>query len=222
MAYDRRWLEEAGSKDSHTRALWALGRRLRDARGSRGCGGLPAGCSRWPCRPPAIYRSGLGGLQPLRLARLPAAFFPGTIGPRRCGLGWPNVSMRPGGTGPRTAVAVVRGAIDLCQRLAPACVAPLWPVAAPAGNDRGGARSTDWLLGLPTSPEGYFSPIGNRGFYRRGDVPAQFDQQPIKAQTTIAACPRAYRTTGNFAWRPPGVSHLPVVPGPERRGPGPV
>src|SRR5690606_13750769 len=25
MAYDRRWLEEAGSEDSHARALWALG-----------------------------------------------------------------------------------------------------------------------------------------------------------------------------------------------------
>jgi hypothetical protein len=25
MAYDRRWLEEVGSEDSHGRALWALG-----------------------------------------------------------------------------------------------------------------------------------------------------------------------------------------------------
>jgi hypothetical protein len=54
---------------------------------------------------------------------------------------------------------------------------------------------------LQTSPEGHFSPIGNRGFYRRGDVPARFDQQPIEAQTTIAACIEAYRTTGNYRWR---------------------
>jgi hypothetical protein len=62
-------------------------------------------------------------------------------------------------------------------------------------------EALDWLLTLQTSPEGYFSPIGNRGFYRRGDVPARFDQQPIEAQTAIAACLEAYRTTGNFAWR---------------------
>ena len=31
MSYDRRWLEEAGSEDSHARALWALGVTVRYA-----------------------------------------------------------------------------------------------------------------------------------------------------------------------------------------------
>jgi uncharacterized protein YyaL (SSP411 family) len=62
-------------------------------------------------------------------------------------------------------------------------------------------ESLDWLLAIQTSSGGHFSPIGNRGFYRRGEVPARFDQQPIEAQTTIAACLDAYRATGDYRWR---------------------
>ncbi len=35
----------------------------------------------------------------------------------------------------------------------------------------------------------------------RGGVPARFDQQPIEAQTTIAACIEAYQVTGKYRWR---------------------
>jgi hypothetical protein len=49
MGFDRRWLDDAGSEDSHGRALWALGICARDDRSP----------SRWRCRPPS--RSGRRG-----------------------------------------------------------------------------------------------------------------------------------------------------------------
>ena len=45
MSYDRRWLEEVGSEDSHARAVWALGAVVRRARRAR-----PSRLGPWPAR----------------------------------------------------------------------------------------------------------------------------------------------------------------------------
>ena len=58
----------------------------------------------------------------------------------------------------------------------------------------------DWLVGVQQSPEGNFSPIGNRGFWRRGNEQAHFDQQPVDAHATVAACLEAYRATLDTRW----------------------
>ena len=47
---------------------------------------------------------------------------------------------------------------------------------------------------------GGFRPIGCNGFHRRGGERAQFDQQPIEAHATVAACLEAYHATED----PPG------------------
>ena len=43
-------------------------------------------------------------------------------------------------------------------------------------------------------------PIGSNGFYKRNGARADFDQQPIEAQTTVSACLAAYRTTADPWW----------------------
>jgi glycosyltransferase involved in cell wall biosynthesis len=200
MAYDRRWLEEAGSKDSHTRALWALGAVLGRSRqqGLRRAASrlfemaLPAARDFTDLRSVAfslfalhdylLHFSGDHRAQEMRAwlaERLDAAWR------HNAERQWPWFEEQL-----TYANASLPHALLLCGR----------SLRRPAMIE-GALEALDWLLGLQTSPEGYFSPIGNRGFYRRGDVPARFDQQPIEAQTTIAACLEAYRTTGNFAWR---------------------
>jgi hypothetical protein len=57
-----------------------------------------------------------------------------------------------------------------------------------------------WLVGVQTSQEGQLRPIGSNGFYRRNGVRANFDQQPIEAQSTVSACLEAYRTTEDPWW----------------------
>lgn len=63
-----------------------------------------------------------------------------------------------------------------------------------------GLKALRWLVKVQTSTTGSFRPIGSNGFYRRGQKPAQFDQQPIEAQATISACIEAYHATNDMFW----------------------
>jgi hypothetical protein len=63
-----------------------------------------------------------------------------------------------------------------------------------------GLKSLRWLLALQTSETGAFRPVGSNGFFPRGKECAQFDQQPIEAQATVAACIEAYHATGDGIW----------------------
>jgi hypothetical protein len=62
-----------------------------------------------------------------------------------------------------------------------------------------GRISLRWLLEVQTA-NGQFAPIGNAGWYVRGGQPARFDQQPIEADATIAACLEAFRIDSDPAW----------------------
>ena len=64
-----------------------------------------------------------------------------------------------------------------------------------------GLRSLRWLLEVQTSANGCFSPIGSNGFYRRGEERARFDQQPLEAASTVAACLEAHRITRDEFWQ---------------------
>jgi hypothetical protein len=53
---------------------------------------------------------------------------------------------------------------------------------------------------VQTSADGHFAAIGSNGFYERGGVPAMFDQQPVEACATVAACLDAQRATSDAVW----------------------
>lgn len=53
----------------------------------------------------------------------------------------------------------------------------------------------NWLISNQIK-DGYFSPIGNKGFFVRGQEKARFDQQPIEAHAMIDACLVASKLTG--------------------------
>ena len=63
-----------------------------------------------------------------------------------------------------------------------------------------GLRALRWLVGVQTAEQGHLRPIGSNGFYRRNGRRADFDQQPIEAQTTVSACLEAYRATADPWW----------------------
>jgi hypothetical protein len=63
-----------------------------------------------------------------------------------------------------------------------------------------GLQALRWLTNLQMSEKGHFRPIGTNGFYQRGGMRADFDQQPIEAQATVAACLEAWRATSDFTW----------------------
>jgi len=63
-----------------------------------------------------------------------------------------------------------------------------------------GIQALRWLVGVQTSQHGQLRPIGSNGFYKRNGARADFDQQPIEAQTTVSACLEAYRATADPWW----------------------
>ncbi len=64
-----------------------------------------------------------------------------------------------------------------------------------------GLESLRWLAKVQTSESGCFSPIGSNGFFTRGGRKAQFDQQPLEAQSMISACLEAERVTKDAFWQ---------------------
>jgi glycosyltransferase involved in cell wall biosynthesis len=66
-----------------------------------------------------------------------------------------------------------------------------------------GLESLRWLADLQRADRegGHFVPIGSNGLYPRGGERARFDQQPVEAQVTVAACLEAFRLTGDKRWR---------------------
>jgi hypothetical protein len=62
-------------------------------------------------------------------------------------------------------------------------------------------KSLSWLVEIYRTADGYFSFIGNQGFYQRYGERALFDQQPIEAYAMVSACLEAYHTTGEEHWR---------------------
>ncbi len=62
-----------------------------------------------------------------------------------------------------------------------------------------GLNSLKWLLKIQTK-EGHFMPVGNKGWYKRGELISRFDQQPIEANSMIEACIEAFNHTQDHVW----------------------
>ena len=198
MDFQRNWLEESGSDDSHGRTLWALGTVL--------------GRSTNPS-----LRGLAGGLFEKALPAIPR-----TTSPRAWAftlLGIHEYLRRFEGD---RLVNQVRD--QLAERLLglyQACRADDWrwyedilsycnavlPHAMLMCGQwipnnamtEAGLESLRWLVELQRA-DGHFSPIGCNGFYPRGGERARFDQQPVEAQTMVSACLEAYRCTGEDYW----------------------
>lgn len=63
-----------------------------------------------------------------------------------------------------------------------------------------GLTSLRWLTKIETAVDGHFRPIGSNGFFPRGGVRANFDQQPLEAHAMVSASLEAFRATGDPEW----------------------
>lgn len=199
MSFDRRWLDENGSEDSHGRAIWALG----------------TGVGRSPSRGFQMMAGQLFS------SALPA--LNGFVSPRAWAFGLIGIHeylRRLGGASPVNQIreTLMARLVDLFDRvsgpdwcwfedvlsydnakLAHALILSGRSTGQPAVLERG-LKALRWLTELQMSEKGHFRPIGSNGFYRRGGVRADFDQQPIEAQSTVSACLEAYRATSDIWW----------------------
>jgi hypothetical protein len=63
-----------------------------------------------------------------------------------------------------------------------------------------GIQALRWLTTLQTTSYGHFRPFGSKGFGKPRQKLAAFDQQPVEAAATIAACIEAWRADGSAEW----------------------
>ena len=200
LSYERQWHEAEGSEDSHGRALWGLGTVLgrSKSQGLRGTAGrlfesaLPAIHSF--TSPRAWAFSALGLQEYLDC-------FPGDraaiqtrdemahrlldiyASNRSPGWNWfEDVLSYSNARLPQALLACASHTGDKAMLIA-------------------GLESLDWFVSIQhCEAKGHFVPIGSQGFYRQGGERARFDQQPVEAGATVAACLRALETTKDKRW----------------------
>jgi hypothetical protein len=63
-----------------------------------------------------------------------------------------------------------------------------------------GLRSLRWLMRVQTAAAGHFRPVGSHSFGAYRQLPAAFDQQPLEATATIAACMAANAVDPAGGW----------------------
>jgi glycosyltransferase involved in cell wall biosynthesis len=199
MSYDRRWLEEAGSEDSHGRALWALGVCVGQSR-SRGLrlladqlftAALPVavdlvhprtwafallGLHAYLQRQPGDTRA--SGIRAVLVERLMKRFAEHARGD------WFWLADDATYDNARVAHALILSGGAMRQT----------PVVET------GLQALRWLVRIQTAAAGHFQPIGSDGFLHRDGQRAFFDQQPIEIQATVAACVGAFHATEDRSW----------------------
>jgi hypothetical protein len=200
LTYSRTWTEQEGSEDSHGRGVQALG--------------AVVGRSTDPGRTSLagdLFHAALPAVQSFTSPRAWATTLMGIDEYLAAFEGDRRVEEL------RTSLA--NRLLDLHTRVA----SPDWPwfengltyanaqlphalLVSGARMGRGdlvsaGLRSLSWLLSVQGADDGCFAPVGADGFWLRGQRAAAFDQQPIEAATTVAACVAAAHISGDAAWR---------------------
>jgi hypothetical protein len=197
MAYDRRWLEDVGSEDSCGRAVWALG-----------FGARYAPIERWRTLCSAAVVRALPSIETFSWLRARAYAM----------LGLSSAASVEGAPPPFAETLAGLGR-DLVARYH-AARAPGWDwfegtmtydnarlseAALRAGAALGDATLVETGLATLAFYESVvfegerFVPIGNRGWYRRGEVRARYDQQPLEAAAMVDAELAAHAATGDEA-----------------------
>ena len=200
MSFNRTWLEAGGSEDSHARTLWALGECARsDSSPSR---------RRWAA---SLFAEALPAAEAFRSPRAWAftllgldAYCAATPDDLHAGDVRPVLADRL-----MTLLASVEtpcwtwfeaGLAYDNARLPQALMVTGMATQTPAYVDAG-LRSLRWLMTQQTTSMGHFRPVGTAGFGEQRQRPRAFDQQPVEATATIAACLTAWRAEGDAEWK---------------------
>jgi glycosyltransferase involved in cell wall biosynthesis len=200
LGYDRQWLEDVGSEDSHGRALWALGEVLghsQDA-GVRGATGRL-----FEAAVPAVHTFTSPRAWAFSILGMQAYldWFPGdrAIQGARNALANRLLDIYERSHS-KTRQWFEKSLSYSNARLSQALILAGWR----SDNKRmieAGIESLRWLVAEQhQGDEEIFVPIGSSGFFTEGEEKARFDQQPVEACATISACLEAYRLTDEEYW----------------------
>jgi len=199
MGFNRTWLEDRGSEDSHGRTLWALGT----------CARHDSNCShrRWAT---SLFKEALSSVDGFTSPRAWAftllgldAFCIAEDRDERAEQARRRLADR---------LMALLTAVETSEwvwfedglaydnaRLPQALIVTGMATGTRAYVDAG-LRSLRWLMARQVTPTGLFRPIGSANFGARHAVPFDFDQQPLEATATISACLAAWRLEQEPHW----------------------
>lgn len=199
MSFDRKWLEESGSEDSHGRTIWSLGVLVNRSK-SRG-------------RKEAVLQIFRDSLDAMTDIRSPRAIGFSILGLSEYLSAFPNDA--------RALESLRTLASQLCnyyrqistsewkwfEPYLTYCNARLSQAMIVAGetlNDDTvrsvGLESLAWLQGVQTTGNGIFWPVGSMERYERGASKPLYDQQPVEAAASVSAYLEAWKATGESEW----------------------
>ena len=200
-AADGSWLDDVGSEDAHGRAVQALGETV-------------ARCNDRLTKIDArrLFNAALPGVRDLAWARPrsyailgcvaaledPVSAVPAADHLERMASEL-EASMRraawahPDWPWPEERCTYDNGALP------EALIAAGLALGRPATIDLG-LEVLGWLVAAETAPGGWIRPIGNRGWWSRGSVPAKWDQQPIEPASIVSAAAAAWDATHDDHW----------------------
>jgi glycosyltransferase involved in cell wall biosynthesis len=199
MSFDRHWLEDKGSEDSHGRTLWALGECSRsDVNHSR---------RRWAA---ALFAEALPAVEGFQSPRAWAFTLLGLDAYHDAAQRDSYASFMRKRLAERLMSSLTRCATndwvwfeDVLAydnaRLPQALIATGIATGMQSYVESG-LISLRWLMALQTSPAGHFRPVGTESFGEKRRLPRAFDQQPLEATATISACIAAWSADGDAAW----------------------
>jgi glycosyltransferase involved in cell wall biosynthesis len=199
MSYDRNWLEEIGSEDSHARALWGLGVAVNNA---------PTEA----IRDMAARLLG-GAVEVVESFTSPRAWSFAILG------AYQYLKIFGGDARVRKIQEILA---EKLYTLYKDNFKPEWPwfedilSYANANLSHGliiaghrlsrldmfeaGISSLEWLIENQMSPEGHISVIGNQNWYKKNEERSKFDQQPIEIMNLVTTCATAFKFTGDNKW----------------------
>jgi glycosyltransferase involved in cell wall biosynthesis len=205
MSFDRRWLEDVGSQDSHGRAIYALGECVRsDTSASRRrwatelfSQALPTVMQFDSPRAWAFTLLGLNAFLQPDQAFTPAHATEEAKQVRRLLADKLIVLLSQ----TRTS-EWVWFEDSLAYDNARLCEALIATGSATGVGEyvEAGLATLRWLNSLQQTPTGLFRPIGSQSFGKKFMSPQPFDQQPLEATATIAACHAAWRVDADESW----------------------
>jgi glycosyltransferase involved in cell wall biosynthesis len=199
MGFNRTWLEDSGSEDSHGRTLWALGEcARRDASPSRRL---------WAS---ALFAEALSTAETFSSPRAWAFTLLGLHS--YCAVTSDDLRAQEVRRLLADRLIASLAAVETPDwvwfeeglaydnaRLSQALILTGMATQTAAYVDAG-LRSLRWLMSRQTAPEGHFRPVGTAGFGEIRQHPRAFDQQPVEATASIAACLTAWRANGDAEW----------------------
>ncbi len=199
MAYNRTWLEEVGSEDSHGRALWALGTVLGQST-NEGMRGTAARLFESAVSSPVNFSSPRAWAFTLLGTQQYLKRYPGDRGVSSIHETLVQKLLQAFKNYQTKDWPWFENIVTYCNPVLPQTL-----IRYGQSNDHEealeiGLHSLEWLVKIQQSEKGWVMPIGSRGFYEKGGEIAYFDQQPVEVYSMISACLDAYRATQDLVW----------------------